>query len=131
MRLSLLQRNIHRYTALEQRLHRLDRRFSSVRLGVFGLIILSMIADGFTNTVWQGAISLGLVVGFVWVWTHHRYLQGRHRAVGTYLTHYRAQLARATHDWGNLPPSPYPGSQPRPALTSPSPTTTPPFPLPK
>ena len=111
MRLSLLQRNIHRYTALEQRLHRLDRRFSSVRLGVFGLIILSMIADGFTNTVWQGAISLGLVVGFVWVWTHHRYLQGRHRAVGTYLTHYRAQLARATHDWGNLPPSPYPFKQ--------------------
>ncbi len=111
MRHSLLQNNIQRYTTLERRLHNLDGRFSSVRLGVFGLLILSMMVDGFTANAWQSVISLALVMMFVWVWNHHRYLQTRHQAVVTYLTHYRAQLARATHDWAHIPTSPHPFKQ--------------------
>ncbi len=108
MRQIPLQRIIRRYTALQRQLHNLDSRFSSARLGLFGLLMLSVVLDGFTFNPWQPVISLALVTAFAWTWNNHRLIRTRHHAVQAYLVHYRAQLARATHDWAHIPPSAYP-----------------------
>ncbi|MGV2437677.1 MAG UNVERIFIED_CONTAM: hypothetical protein LVT10_24540 [Anaerolineae bacterium] len=52
------------------------------------------------------SFHVALVTAFAWTWNNHRLIRTRHHAVQAYLVHYRAQLARATHDWAHIPPPP-------------------------